>query len=220
MELVTIQCFTWIAMFYCPVLPMILCIRLAITFTTKKIALFEYCQPPKRYRFKNSDFFYQILLMFYCFSLTIASLLITNAVPSYYCGPLALHHGLATDPTERKMISILKTYINHNSESFVLRPRTWSFHGFVVIMYSLGANKLFLWGIIVFSLMRLAYLIRLNTTNEIAMNKLIEQNKIEIEGSKKVIVELNQKEVELKEVKEKLKSVKTAKHTIKTHKRY
>ena len=118
MELVTMQCFTWIAMFYCPVLPMILCFRLAVTFSVKKIALFEYCQPPRRYRFRNSDFFYQILLLFYCFAVSISVLLIANAVPSYYCGPLALHHSLEMDPTERKITSILKHYIEHDSDSY------------------------------------------------------------------------------------------------------
>jgi hypothetical protein len=53
--------------------------------------------------------------------------------------------------------------------------------------------------------MRLAYLVRLNSTNENVINKLSEQNRIETEAGRKVLCELNVKEAELKGVKQKLK---------------
>ena len=65
-----------------------------------------------------------------------------------------------------------------------------------------------LWGLIVMSSMRLAYLVRLNATNENVISKLIAENKIEIDGGKKVLIELNQKELELQELREKLKQAK------------
>ena len=55
------------------------------------------------------------------------------------------------------------------------------------------------------SLMRLAYLIRLNSTNESVINKLSEQNRIDIEQGRRMLCESNVKEAELKGVKQKLK---------------
>ena len=65
-----------------------------------------------------------------------------------------------------------------------------------------------LWGLIVMSSMRLAYLVRLNATNENVISKLIAENKIESDGGKRVLIELNQKELELQELREKLKQAK------------
>ena len=84
------------------------------------------------YRFKGSDFFYWILLLFFAEGFGIVALMLVYATPSYYCGPLALHWDLL-DPEERTMMDVLGKYLNHSEAG---DGTVWSFHNVVTIIYS------------------------------------------------------------------------------------
>lgn len=202
MEVISMQCFTWIGMFYCPWLPIIFCVRLAIAdFTCKKIELFEYCKPPARYRFKGSDFFYWILLLFFAEGFGIVALMLVYATPSYYCGPLALHWDLL-DPEERTMMDVLGKYLNHSEAG---DGTVWSFHNVVTIIYNFGKARLALWVVIVILVVNVYRMYKLNDQNEKTIQTFYEQKKHETEIKKYVIEELNNAKKKVSEYRGELK---------------
>ena len=210
MEVISMQCFTWIGMFYCPWLPLIFCMRLAVAdFTCKKIELFEYCKPPARYRFKGSDFFYWILLLFFAEGFGIVALMLAYANPSYYCGPLALNWDM-TDPEERTMMEALGKYLNHPMADVVKTDR---FHLIISMIYNFGKARLALWLIIVILLVSLYRMFKLNEQNEKTIQTFYEQKKHETEIKKYVIEELTNAKKKVESYKGELKIFKNIEKT-------
>lgn len=49
LQIIHIQCMTWIGMFFCPILPIVMGIRMTLDFYTQKHMLFKLTKAPKRY---------------------------------------------------------------------------------------------------------------------------------------------------------------------------
>ena len=121
LQIIHIQCMTWIGMFFCPILPIVMGVLMIVEFYTQKHTLFKLKKAPKRYRFKSSSFFNRIMLIFYCLAFMIFMLTLFVLRPSYYCGPMAFNRQLPiSDP------SITRAYADAVAGYFSLDTSNWN----------------------------------------------------------------------------------------------
>ncbi|XP_048343374.1 transmembrane channel-like protein 8 [Sphaerodactylus townsendi] len=88
LDIVAVQTVIWTGIFFCPLLPLVGCVVIFLTFYIKKYTLFQNCRPSTQlFRATHSKFFFQIMLLLGLF-LACASLgyAISSVRPSQACG--------------------------------------------------------------------------------------------------------------------------------------
>ncbi|XP_062976240.1 transmembrane channel-like protein 8 [Elgaria multicarinata webbii] len=88
LDIVAAQTVMWIGIFFCPLLPLLGCVSIFITFYIKKYTLFRNCQPSTQlFRASHSKFLFQIMLLLGLFLAYIPlTYVISRASPSQACG--------------------------------------------------------------------------------------------------------------------------------------
>ncbi|XP_042308524.1 transmembrane channel-like protein 8 [Sceloporus undulatus] len=88
LDIVAAQTVIWIGIFFCPLLPLLGCVSIFLTFFVKKYTLFQNCQPStKLFRASHSKFLFHIMLLLGLFlACSPLSYVITRVSPSHACG--------------------------------------------------------------------------------------------------------------------------------------
>ncbi|XP_060620361.2 transmembrane channel-like protein 8 [Anolis sagrei] len=88
LDIVAGQTVIWIGIFFCPLLPLLGCVSIFLTFYVKKYTLFQNCQPSTQlFRASHSKFLFQIMLLLGLFlACSPLAYVITRVSPSHACG--------------------------------------------------------------------------------------------------------------------------------------
>nr|XP_020669784.1 transmembrane channel-like protein 8 [Pogona vitticeps] len=91
LDIVATQTVIWIGIYFCPLLPLLGCVSIFLTFYIKKYTLFQNCQPSTQlFRASRSKFLFQIMLLLGLFlACSPLSYVITRVPPSQACGLFA-----------------------------------------------------------------------------------------------------------------------------------
>nr|XP_056722969.1 transmembrane channel-like protein 8 [Euleptes europaea] len=91
LDIVAAQTVLWTGIFFCPLLPLLGCVAIFLTFYIKKYTLFQNCQPSTQlFRATHSKFLFQIMLLLGLFlAFTSLGYVIISVHPSQPCGLFA-----------------------------------------------------------------------------------------------------------------------------------
>ncbi|XP_067304514.1 transmembrane channel-like protein 7 [Pseudorasbora parva] len=115
LALVYSQTVVWTGALFCPLLPFINTIKFILFYYSKKITLFQNCQPATRnFRSTTSNFFFLLVLLF---GWMLASIVLLYSVakihPSYGCGPFRFY------PTMWEVVPGAVKMLNSTSAEFL-----------------------------------------------------------------------------------------------------
>ncbi|XP_054834396.1 transmembrane channel-like protein 8 [Eublepharis macularius] len=91
LDIVAAQTVIWTGIFFCPLLPLLGCVSIFLTFYIKKYTLFQNCQPSAQlFRASHSKFLFQTMLLLGLFlACTSLGYVISSVRPSQPCGLFA-----------------------------------------------------------------------------------------------------------------------------------
>ncbi|XP_077184214.1 transmembrane channel-like protein 8 isoform X2 [Paroedura picta] len=91
LDIVAAQTVIWTGIFFCPLLPLLGCVVIFLTFYIKKYTLFQNCQPSTQlFRASHSKFFFQVMLQLgLLLASTFLVYVISSVRPSQPCGLFA-----------------------------------------------------------------------------------------------------------------------------------